>query len=60
MAADAQLATATGVNALAGCDSPPMVNLPQEICRTFTRSGMDVPILGDHGIEKTGGMRSGS
>jgi carbamoyltransferase len=36
----------------------PIVNTPQEAFHTFTQSGMDVLVLGDHVIEKTEGMRS--
>jgi carbamoyltransferase len=38
----------------------PIVNTPQEAFRTFTRSGMDVLVLGDYVIEKTGAMTSRS
>jgi carbamoyltransferase len=34
----------------------PIVNTPQEAFNTFSRSGMDVLVLGDHVIEKTDGM----
>jgi hypothetical protein len=42
------------------CYAPLIVRPPQEAFRTFTRSGMDMWILGDHVIEKTEGMISGS
>ena len=38
----------------------PIVNTPQEAFNTFSRSGMDVLVLGDHVIEKTEGMTSRS
>ena len=38
----------------------PIVNTPQEAFRTFTRSGMDVLVLGDYVIEKAEGMASRS
>jgi hypothetical protein len=60
MAEDTHLAKAAGVTNLAVCYSPPIVNPSQEAFRTFTRSDMDVLVLGDHVIEKTEGMISGS
>jgi carbamoyltransferase len=38
----------------------PIVNTPQEAFNTFSLSGMDVLVLGDHVIEKADGMTSGS
>jgi carbamoyltransferase len=38
----------------------PIVNTPQEAFNTFSLSGMDVLVLGDHVIEKTEGMTSRS
>jgi carbamoyltransferase len=38
----------------------PIVNTPQEAFNTFSRSGMDVLVLGDHVIEKADGMLSRS
>jgi carbamoyltransferase len=38
----------------------PIVNTPQEVFQTFTHSGMDVLVLGDHVIEKAEGMTSRS
>jgi predicted NodU family carbamoyl transferase len=38
----------------------PIVHPPQEAFYPFTRSGMDVLVLGDHMIEKTAGMKSWS
>jgi carbamoyltransferase len=38
----------------------PIVNTPQEAFNTFSLSGMDMLVLGDHVIEKTAGMASRS
>jgi carbamoyltransferase len=38
----------------------PIVNTPQEAFNTFSLSGMDVLVLGDHVIEKTEGATSRS
>jgi carbamoyltransferase len=38
----------------------PIVNTPHEAFHTFTRSGMDVLVLGDHVIDKTDGLMSRS
>jgi len=56
MAEETQLAKAAGVTNVARATHPPSFNPPQEAFCTFTRSGMDVLVFGNHVIDTTEGL----